>query len=165
MVLKAVAPQLSHQNLQPNSVVMSRTRVLNIVSALLILLFIYTAVSKLIDFSEFKLQLSKSPFITDYAPVLAWAVPLIEIGVGLLLVVKRIWLLGFYASLFLMSLFTGYIYLMLNYSSQVPCSCGGVLSVMDWHTHLWFNVFFLSISICGVFLANPLNKQPVVKES
>lgn len=143
---------------------MIRKSVLNIISSLLILLFIYAAVSKLIGYSDFRLQLGKSPFITYYAPVLSWALPVIEIGVGLLLVVKRFLLLGFYASLFLMSLFTCYIYLMLHYSNQLPCSCGGVLSFMGWHTHLWFNMFFVCLSIGGVFLADTVNKQQIIKQ-
>jgi len=38
-----------------------------------------------------------------------------------------------------MTAFTVYIFLILNYSPFVPCSCGGVLEDLGWWEHLWFN--------------------------
>jgi hypothetical protein len=152
---------------------MKRTTVVEIISSLLILLFMYAAVSKLLDYETFKVQLSKSPFITQFAGVTAWALPIGEIMVALALTFKPTRMPGLYASLFLMTMFTAYIWAMLNYSYYVPCSCGGILSKMDWNTHLWFNVGFIIISITGIFLnikqfnprlakvENPNKLQPV----
>jgi uncharacterized membrane protein YphA (DoxX/SURF4 family) len=123
-----------------------------IISALLILLFMYAAVSKLLDYETFKLQLSKSPFITQFAGVTAWALPVGEILVALALIFKPTRLLGLYASLFLMTMFTVYIYAMLRFSYDVPCSCGGVLSKMGWEEHLWFNTGFIGLSISGILI-------------
>lgn len=131
---------------------MKRATVVEIISSLLILLFMYAAVSKLLDYDTFRVQLSKSPFITQFAGVLAWALPVGEIIVALALTVKRFRLLGLYASLFLMTMFTAYIWAMLNYSYYVPCSCGGVLSKMGWAQHLWFNIGFIILSIVGIVL-------------
>lgn len=125
---------------------------LEIISALLIVLFIYAAVSKLLDYETFKGQLAKSPFIMEYAGVTAWALPVGEILVGLALSFKRTRLLGLYASVFLMSMFTAYIWAMLHYSFYIPCSCGGILSKMDWNDHLWFNLGFLVLAVLGAFL-------------
>lgn len=131
---------------------MRRKIIIEIVSSLLILLFMYAGVSKLLDYETFKVQLSKSPFITQFAGVLAWALPVGEIIVALTLTFGRTRLLGLYASLFLMTMFTTYIYAMLHYSYYIPCSCGGVLSKMDWNTHLWFNLGFVVLSIIGILL-------------
>jgi hypothetical protein len=120
----------------------------------------YTAVSKLLDYETFKIQLSKSPFISKYATELALALPIIEIIVVLSFAFKRTRLFGLYSSLFLMTMFTAYIYLMLHFSFYVPCSCGGVLSKMDWNTHLWFNIGFVVLAIAGVVLdSKELNRQ------
>ncbi|MGB8193498.1 MAG: MauE/DoxX family redox-associated membrane protein [Chitinophagaceae bacterium] len=131
---------------------MKRSTIVEIVSSLLILLFMYAAVSKLLDYETFKVQLSKSPFITNYAVVLAWALPIGEIIVALAITFSRTRLLGLYASLFLMTMFTAYIYMMLNFSYYIPCSCGGVLSKMGWSTHLWFNAGFVALTIIGILL-------------
>jgi hypothetical protein len=131
---------------------MKRNLILELISGLLIMLFIYAAVSKLLDYETFKIQLSKSPFITNFAGIISWALPIGEILVGLALASRRTRLLGLYASLFLMTMFTAYIYTMLHYSYYIPCSCGGILSQMGWTTHLWFNAGFVALSIAGVFL-------------
>jgi hypothetical protein len=129
---------------------MKRSTIVEIISNLLVLLFMYAAVSKLLDYQTFKVQLSKSPFITQFAGITAWALPIGEILVAVALTFKATRLVGLYASLFLMTMFTAYIYAMLNYSYYIPCSCGGVLSKMTWGQHLWFNLFFVAISIIGI---------------
>jgi hypothetical protein len=138
---------------------MKKTILVEIISALLILLFMYAAVSKLLDYETFKLQLSKSPFITQFAGVTAWALPVGEIMVALALIFKPTRLLGLYASLFLMTMFTAYIWAMLHYSYYIPCSCGGVLSKMSWGEHLWFNVGFVVLSIGGI-LSETIQIEP-----
>jgi uncharacterized membrane protein YphA (DoxX/SURF4 family) len=136
---------------------MKRSTVVEIISSLLVLLLVYTAFSKLLDYSTFKLQLSKSPFITEFATIIAWALPSIEFLVAIALVFNRTRLLGLYASLFLMTMFAAYIYAMLNFSYYIPCSCGGVLTKMTWGQHLWFNLFFITISIIGILVQNKIN--------
>src|SRR5688572_14598696 len=136
---------------------MKRSTVVEIISSLLVLLLVYTAFSKLLDYNTFKLQLSKSPFITEFATIIAWALPSIEFLVAIALVFNRTRLLGLYASLFLMTMFAAYIYAMLNFSYYIPCSCGGVLTKMTWGQHLWFNLFFITISIIGILVQNKIN--------
>jgi uncharacterized membrane protein YphA (DoxX/SURF4 family) len=131
---------------------MSRNTIIEIIASLLVLLFIYAALSKFFDFDEFRLQLGKSPFITNYAGAIAWILPIFEIILGLALIYKRTRLIGFYASLFLMTSFTAYIFCMLHYSYYIPCSCGGILSKMGWNAHFWFNLGFVAISITGIYL-------------
>lgn len=134
-----------------------------IISALLIILFVYASVSKIIAFDEFKLQLSKSPFITQFSTTLAWSLPVIEIAVSVLLVFPALRLLGFYMSLFLLSMFTSYLIAMLNFSYYIPCSCGGVLSGLTWNEHLWFNIFFLALTI-GAILINNKKKRSFIQQ-
>ena len=131
---------------------MKKPVMVDIISALLVLLFVYAAVSKLLDYDTFKFQLGRSPYVTNMAGLVAWALPVGEIVVALLLILKRTRLLGLYASFFLMLLFTGYIYAILNFSYSVPCSCGGVLSKMNWRDHLAFNIVFTIISLVAIIL-------------
>jgi hypothetical protein len=142
---------------------MKRKLAIEFISGLLILLFVYTAVSKLLDFTTFHIQLSKSPFINAYANTVAWALPAGELLVALALTFKRTRLLGLYASLFLMTMFTAYIYAMLHYSYYIPCSCGGVISKLSWTQHLWFNSGFVLLSIAGIILETKKLKQPATK--
>src|SRR3954468_14213017 len=131
---------------------LSRNLILEIFCSLLIILFIYSSLSKLSAYDKFSVQLSKSPFITAFYQLVAWSIPATEIVIALLLVMKRTKLIGLYASFFLMSLFTAYLVIMLNYSYYIPCSCGGVLEYMSWEQHIVFNAFFIVIAAAGVLL-------------
>lgn len=143
---------------------MKRRVMIEIISSLLIVLFVYTALSKLFDYDTFRSQLGKSPFITSFASLLAWALPAAELLLGLLLALPVTRLAGLYVSLFMMTLFTAYIYSMLHFSYYIPCSCGGVISKMSWDQHLVFNVFFVVISIAGILLETKMVRQTVPAE-
>jgi uncharacterized membrane protein YphA (DoxX/SURF4 family) len=125
-----------------------------VISYLFILLFIYAAASKLMDYDKFKIQVGQSPLLTNYAGVIAWFIPALEIVIAVLLTVKRTVLLGLYASLSLMVMFTVYIILILNFAERVPCSCGGILERMSWTTHLVFNIVFVALALAGILLGS-----------
>src|SRR5579872_238198 len=136
-----------------------REIVIQTIISLIILLFIYAASSKLLDYTKFRVELGKSPLLTAFAGLVAWSIPLIEIGIALLLAFVRTRLLGLYASFTLMVLFTAYIVYILNFSPYVPCSCGGVLQKLDWRTHLIFNSIFVALSGLGVMIYKPAPQQ------
>lgn len=129
-----------------------RNPIISACKHLLVILYLYTAVSKLLNYPETALQMSTSPFITHYAHLLAWGIPLLEILVTILLIVDKTRLVGFYAALFLMMLFTGYVFAMMHYSYYLPCSCGGILSLLTWTAHLWVNIIFTIIALTGTIL-------------
>ena len=136
----------------------SKTKIKNIlleiISLLFILLFVYAAVSKLLEYEQFKMQISQSPILGAYAGLLAWGVPGVEILVSFLLVFPRTRLWGLYASTGLMSLFTLYIGAILYFSENIPCSCGGVLDPLGWEEHLLFNIIFLLLALSGILLTH-----------
>ena len=72
---------------------MKRKSIIEIISCLLIFLFVYTAISKLLDYNSFEHVLQKSPLIGDYAAVVALTLPITESLVALLLIVPgtRLW--------------------------------------------------------------------------
>lgn len=131
---------------------MSRKLLVNVITGLLILLFSYAAVSKLLSYQLFILQLSKSPFTSSHAHLISWLVPLGETIVVLLLIGKKTRTTGLYSALFLMTLFTGYIYALLHYSYYIPCSCGGIIAHLSWNQHLYFNLIFTAIALAGALL-------------
>lgn len=118
----------------------------------LVLLFVYAAASKGMDYTKFRIEIGKSPLLTSFAGIVAWGIPAIEIGIALLLSFSRSRLAGLYAAFTLMVLFSAYIYYILRFSPYVPCSCGGVLENMTWQTHLYFNLLFVLLSALGVLL-------------
>lgn len=133
---------------------MKKITLLDIIVFLFVVLFIYAAASKLMEFSLFKAQIGKSPLIMYYTDWIAWMVPSVEIVISLALLIPRFQLMGLFASFSLMFIFTAYIVFILYFSPYVPCSCGGILSSMGWIEHLIFNVGFTLLAVLGVVLYN-----------
>jgi putative oxidoreductase len=134
---------------------MKNTTIPEIISASLILLFAYTAASKLLDFEQFRLQMYNQTVPHDVATVLIWFVPGLEIITAILLGSPQTRLYGLYLSAVLISVFTGYIALvLLDYFGRTPCSCGGVIQSLGWKMHFVFNLFFLLLTALGIYFLN-----------
>lgn len=127
---------------------------LYIICYLYILLFVYAAVSKFVDFKNFSVQLGQSPMLGAYAEFIIWIIPITEILIAIGLSFKRFRRVGLMTACTLMVMFTAYIYIILHYSSFVPCSCGGVLEKMSWNEHLIFNIVFIILAVLGVFITS-----------
>lgn len=128
-------------------------------TSLMIALFSYTAVTKLIGHQTFFNQLQDTPFINPYASMLAWLIPAIEIATACLLVFKSTRLFGLYCFIFLMASFTIYILKILWSSGPRPCSCGGFIQAMTWTQHLTLNLAFLLLGVYTVFISYRNKKQ------
>ena len=142
---------------------MSRRIGILIIVILHVALFAYAAISKLTDYYNFEFGISESPFISQFAGLLAWAVPGIELVIVLLLLMPFTRLAGLYASFGLMLLFTIYIAAMLLSSLEIPCSCGGVLEELSWPMHIVFNSVFVVLSAIGIVLERKRRKLLPVK--
>ncbi len=123
----------------------------DIIACLFILLFIYAALSKLLDYQKFQVQVGQSPLLTPFRGLVVWAIPAIEILIAGLLAFQRTRLAGLYASHGLMALFTAYIFAITRFSDYIPCSCGGILQKMSWNQHLIFNLCFVVLGLTGIF--------------
>lgn len=123
------------------------------ITALFVLLWVYTAGSKLSAIKTFERQLDNQVFGKSYTPWLIWIIPSFEIGSALFLLFPHTRKMGIVTSTLLMVLFTGYVGLvLLGFFDRRPCSCGGVLSSMSWAIHFWFNCAFLGLGLIGCWL-------------
>jgi len=130
---------------------------------LLILLWVYTAASKLVDFNAFERELANQAFSRKTAQILLWVIPTVELVAAFLLLLNKTRLAGLTFSFFLLLLFTGYVALVLaDYYDRVPCSCGGVLKQLDWQAHFWFNLFCLGINTIGLLLVRKQHKNEFI---
>lgn len=123
-----------------------------VISSLLILLFAYMAVSKFLSLASFRGVLVKLPFISLGAGVLAWAIPLAELCIVLLLLLPRTRWYGLVGSLIMMAVFTVYLGYMKLFVPHLPCSCGGVISGMGWGWHLLMNVGIAGLTAWSVVI-------------
>jgi uncharacterized membrane protein YphA (DoxX/SURF4 family) len=139
----------------------SKMRILlvEIISALFVLLFVYAALSKYFDFERFRAQIGKSPLLSGYTNVVAVFVPASEILITILLVIKRTQYYALYATFSLMVMFSAYIVAILKFSSYIPCSCGGVLQNMSWGQHLLFNLVYVVLGIVAILIYPTKNQN------
>ena len=117
-----------------------RTRITTFISIFFILLFCYAAISKIMDFEKFQIQMTESPLLSAFAGFLPYVLIISEFIIAELLCYRITQNAGLLASFILMLFFTGYIALMLFTSEILPCSCGGILEKMTWTEHLYFNI-------------------------
>lgn len=130
-----------------------KTNLLRMICAALVLLLFYTAAAKLLDLKRFESELGNQVLPSWSVPVLLWLIPAAELAVVLLITSAKFRLAGLFGAAALMAVFTGYMGLvLLNVFDRVPCSCGGVLKSMDFEVHFVFNLFFLLLSITGIWL-------------
>jgi hypothetical protein len=138
---------------------MRKNILVEIISVLFILLFTYAALSKLIDYQKFRVQIGQSPLLTAFAGWVAWIIPSVELFISVMLMTRRFRTRGLYASFSLMVLFTGYIIAILKFSDYIPCSCGGILQKMSWGQHLIFNIVFIFLALTAVLVDEPARNK------
>ncbi|MFL9835552.1 MauE/DoxX family redox-associated membrane protein [Chryseobacterium terrae] len=130
-----------------------KSKFIEFTSYFFMLLFCYASVSKIMDFENFQVQIGQSPLLSAYAGVISYGVILVEVVIVIFLSIKKLRTIGLYGSTSIMSAFTIYIFLILNYSDFVPCSCGGILESLGWTEHLFFNLFCVIIGAIAVFIS------------
>ena len=135
-----------------------RTTIIETVTILNIILFLYTGIAKIMDYSVFKEQLADSPILSWAATPVAVLLPVVEFLIVLLLIIPRWRLKGLYASLFLMIGFTAYIIAMYIFAPEMPCSCGGIIELLSWEGHLIFNCVFILLNALAVFFQKKVKK-------
>jgi len=123
---------------------------LELIILLYVLLFVYAAVSKFIDFENFQVQLGQSPMLRSYVPLISYGIPITELLLSALLITPKTRKIGLYGAFILMTLFSTYLFILLTFSDYIPCSCGGILENMSWTAHLIFNLVFVFLAVFGI---------------
>jgi cytochrome bd-type quinol oxidase subunit 2 len=124
-----------------------------IITYLLILLFLFTALSKLMDWHHFVRKMNNQVFIKPVASVLAIVVPAIEIIAAGLLIWIRTRTKGLWLSFTMMAAFTVYVGLAtFKIFPRVPCSCAGAFDSMSWTQHLLFNLVFTLLAGTAIMI-------------
>lgn len=143
---------------------MSPLRLSRLLSAFLLGLFLYAALSKLMNYPEFASQLKLHPMLRRWSGMIAWALPSVEIAVSVCLFIPALRLVGLYGSFILLGVFSFYILGMLLTSSHLPCSCGGILRHLSWGAHLYCNIIFAAIAFWCIKLERVNRKDRLIEK-
>ena len=129
-----------------------RSWIPELVSALFVLLFLYTALNKLQYFDGFVASIDRNPLLRAFEKELAVAVLVSELSITSLLIIPATRRLGLLLATLLMLCFTVYIWYMLAAASKLPCTCGGIFNDMLWQDHLWFNSTFVILGTLSTII-------------
>src|SRR5690606_7448173 len=120
-------------------------------SFILLFLWFHTALDKFADLWTFEVNLGRQPLPEWSITPLTYAVPVVEMAIGILLFFPKTRRLGFWGSAVLMAIFTLYVALGLaQVLGHLPCSCSKIISSLSWRAHLWLNIALLLLSVVGV---------------
>jgi uncharacterized membrane protein YphA (DoxX/SURF4 family) len=131
---------------------MKRSTIIELIAYLFTILFLYTGISKLMDYDIAKEQIALTPLLAPVASIIVIVLPITEIIISVLLFISSTRKYGLWASFGLMTAFTGYVMYILNYNNRLPCTCGGVLEAMTWPEHLVFNISLIILSSIALFM-------------
>lgn len=122
-------------------------------------LFLISAYTKIEDHERFSRGLASVKFIGSHAALISWMVPIAEIGVSLLLIIPNTHKWGLYGFVSLMVVFTAYILSMLLWEEKLPCHCNLIIEKLSWTAHLWFNMAFIVLALCALWLGRAKRKN------
>lgn len=144
---------------------MKRATIAEVIAFLFIILFLYTGISKLMEFDIATEQIALSPLLAPIAGFVVIFVPIAEIVTSLLLFFPKSRIYGLWATLALMIAFTGYVIYLINYNDQLPCTCGGVLEQLSWPQHRALNITLTLLAIIAIRLSRRSLVATSVKSS
>lgn len=131
---------------------MKKTAFVDVIAAGFIFLFAYTAINKFLDIISLRIVLKDYPLIGSFYQWFAWGLPILEFCIVGLLLIRRTKIIGLYASLILMSLFTLYVTYLFIFAPHMPCTCGGMLQKLSWPGHLAFNLLSILLAAVAIML-------------
>lgn len=121
-------------------------------AVLITLMLAYAGIVKLLNLEKFRQELYLSPLIpASVTGLVSVLVPAGELAICFLFFRKNTMQSAFLLTYGLMLFFSAYIIFLLNYSTYIPCSCGGILGSMNWGVHVFFNLFFVLLAAAGYF--------------
>lgn len=132
----------------------------HLIIIILIVVFTYPGMNKLLELGKFKEQLSLSPFLSDgLSNLLSWLVPITLLSIAGLLIHKRIQQFILKLYLGLIALFTLYIIAILTLAPFIPCSCIGFSDRFTWQQQLLFNIAVMMLVVVAMVLNKKLQPK------
>jgi hypothetical protein len=129
------------------------------ITILFILLFLYTGISKILNYEQYASEIQQSPLLKIIPIWAVWIIPVIELIVAIMLLTREWRLKGFYICCLLMVLFTFYVIGVNQFSYYIPCSCGGLIDSLPGNIHILLNGLLVVLAMLGIYLEKNVRKS------
>ena len=131
-----------------------------LITGLLVLLFAYTGINKLLTHQQFSNQLLQNEYLHSFALPISFALPVVEILTAICLVFERTKPAGLWSAAILMTLFSIYVGgMLLQHKMPLHCTCGGIINAMTWKQHLLFNLLFIALAWATILIQKKHSKR------
>ena len=130
--------------------------VIELIASVLILLFMYAAVSQVVFHNTYYTQLNRSLINGLFAGIITWLIPVVHILLAWLLWRPSTKLAGFICSLGVVSLYTIYLFIMLPLGSKAACQCGELWQKASLEINILFNLAVILLTAVGIILMGRL---------
>ena len=119
-----------------------------------IVLFLYAGLTKLLSMTLFIDNLSNSPMLNNNEVVLAiaYGLPIIELTVSALLLIKKQLSISLYLVFFLLIGYISYLVALLFMYPEIPCNCRSFFPILNWHGHLYFTIGCTLLAIASIII-------------
>lgn len=119
-------------------------------SLLFVLLLAYAAISKAITLENFISQIEQAPGLQRFGETLAYSIIVLQVTAICLLCDERSRLWGLCLTFGMVTVFAGYIALILTDSTNLPCTCIGLFEKMTWKGNLVLNIGLMITALTGI---------------
>ncbi|WP_126973305.1 MauE/DoxX family redox-associated membrane protein [Gynurincola endophyticus] len=122
---------------------------------IIVCLYVFVAVSKVVGFDPFVSQLKQQQFIGNHAVLIAIIVPLLHALLAALIFIEKTRTAGLIISMLTLMGYNLYIAsILLNKLGLAPCNCVGIWHTMSWETQYIIN--FLLLFMHWYCINNPI---------
>ena len=120
------------------------------ISIFFAILFSYATMSKAIDFKNFRDQLAQAPGMHGSGAIVAYLIIALMTITVLMLCYRRSRLWGLFLTFGMVTVFAGYIAIILTDSKNLPCTCIGLFEKMTWKDNLVLNIGLMITALTGI---------------
>ncbi|WP_343748189.1 MauE/DoxX family redox-associated membrane protein [Fluviicola sp.] len=129
----------------------TKNNILTVICILFALIWGFAGLLKIIAHEAYYDNLIGSAIYRDYADILFYLLPTLEILAGMMLFWKRTLTIGLSLTVVLFGVYTAFnVYILLM--DNPPCSCHGFIKRLDWKQHLIVHVSLLVLALLALGL-------------
>lgn len=132
---------------------MKARTVIEVIASLLIVLFLYAAISQVVSHPTFQSQINRSLSNTVLSGIIAWLIPAIQLAIVIILWRPATRLAAFGCSLAMVGCYTVYLIVMLPGAFKSNCHCGELWQQATLEINVLVNLAIIFLAATAIILS------------
>lgn len=131
---------------------MNKLKLVNGIAGIMVFYFLFTVTMKLLSIDQYRINVSKLPFIGNHASMWIWSSMGVKLISSMLLCSNRTIRIGLISALVINFLFAAYICVTIFTSQYLPCSCAGITSSLSWQEQQLVSCALVALPLIALVL-------------